>query len=247
VDRENQQVLIDHEDVQGLMPGMTMNFVVPDAEVLAGLSRGQVIDFEIRFTGRSYEISAATVVGEAPAEAGWRSLGEGLVLTRPVPEFDLIDQAGRAVTHASFPGRVLIVDFIFTECPGPCPVQTSNQVALQKKIPAELRPFVQFLSISLDPETDRPEVLKAYAEARGADLSNWSFLTGDREPVAALVTKWGIGSVRQPDGSIDHTLITFLVQDGRVMNRYTPGEGQGESLLADATTLARVALERGAE
>lgn len=247
VDRETQQVLIDHEDVPGLMPAMTMNFVVPDAEVLGSLSRGQVIDFEIRFTGRSYEVSGATIVGEAPAEAGWRSLGDGLVLTRPAPEFDLIDQAGRAVTLASFPGRVLIVDFIFTECLGPCPVQTSNQVALQKKIPAELRPFVQFLSISLDPETDRPEVLRAYADARGADLANWSFLTGEREPVAALVTKWGIGSVRKPDGSIDHTLITFLVHDGRVMERYTPDARQGEKLLADVSALASVALERVVE
>ncbi len=83
---------------------------------------------------------------------------------------------------------------------------------------------------------------------RGADLSNWSFLTGERDPVAAVVTKWGIGSLRQPDGSIDHTLITFLVHEGRVMERYTTRAGRDEALLADVVDARRrSARDRGAE
>jgi cytochrome oxidase Cu insertion factor (SCO1/SenC/PrrC family) len=85
---------------------------------------------------------------------------------------------------------------------------------------------------------DRPEVLRQYAAARGADLSNWSFLTGEREVVAPLVTRWGVGSLRKEDGSIDHTLITFLVHEGRVMERYTTREGRDEALLADVVVLA---------
>jgi protein SCO1/2 len=245
VDPEYATVLIDHEDVDGLMPAMTMSFSVPDEEVLASLARGQVIDFEIRFTGRSYEVSEATVVGEASAEAGWRKLGDALVRTQPAPPFELTDQEGRAVSLDSFPDQVLIVDFIFTECPGPCPVQTSNQVAIQKQIPEALKSHIQFISISLDPATDRPAVMKAYAESRGADFSNWSFLTGEPTTVEALVKKWGVGSVRQPDGSIDHTLLTFLVDDQRVMDHYTPSEGQSEALLRDVEGLVRARLEAG--
>lgn len=157
----------------------------------------------------------------------------------PGPPFDLIDQAGRAVSLGSLGDRVLIVDFIYTSCPGPCPVQTSIQVDLQRRIPEPLRGEIQFISISLDPEVDRPEVLERYATSRGVDLSNWSFLTGPTERVADVVRRWGVGSIRKEDGTIDHTLIRFLVQDGRVIERYWTSEGRDEAVLADLIALAR--------
>jgi len=239
VDLENGQILIDHGDVEGLMPAMTMNFAISDRALLETLAPGQVIDFEIHFTGRSYEVVEAEVVGEADAEAGWMRLRDGLVRTSPAPPFDLIDQAGRPVSLESLGDRVLMVDFIYTSCPGPCPVQTSIQVELQHKIPAALRGEIQFISISFDPEVDRPEVLERYAAARGVDFSNWSFLTGPTEQVAEVVRRWGVGSVRKPDGTIDHTLVRFLVQNGRVIERYWTSEGRDDVILADMTALAK--------
>ena len=97
------------------MPAMTMNFVVPKDEVLERLATGQVIDFELRFTGRSYEVEGFEVVGEAPPEAGWRRLGDALVRTSPAPDFDLIDQEGNSVTLTSLAGKVLGVAFIHTQ------------------------------------------------------------------------------------------------------------------------------------
>jgi protein SCO1/2 len=199
VDRENAQVLIDHEDVPGLMEAMTMNFSVPDPEKLARLRRGQVIDFEIDFTGRSYDLVDFQVVGEGAYEAGWRRLGDGLVRSRPAPDFELRDQSGRLVRSTDFGDRVLLVDFIYTQCPGPCPVQTSQQVALQRRIPASLRSRVQLLSLTLDPEHDGPAELERYAEARGVDFTNWSFLTGPPETLAALARAYGVGSLRKGD------------------------------------------------
>ena len=238
VDVEGRQVLIGHEDIEGLMPAMTMNFAVPDAAVLEILAPGQVIEFEIRFTGHGYDVVAARVVGEAPAEEGWLRLRDGLVRTSPAPAFELIDQAGRSVSLQSLGDRVLLVDFIYTSCPGPCPVQTSNQAALQRRIPASMRDGVHFVSISIDPVVDQPEVLERYALERGADLSNWSFLTGPTEVVSEVVRRWGVGSVRNEDGSVDHTLLTFLVQGGRVMERYTPLEAGDEKILAGVLDLA---------
>ena len=238
VDVERGQVLIDHGDVEGLMPAMTMNFVVPDRVLLERLAPGQVIDFEIHFTGRSYEVVAAEVVGVAPAEEGWTRLRDGLVRTSPAPDFELTDQDGEIVSLASLGDRVLLVDFVYTSCPGPCPVQTANQVALQRQIPEALRSAVHFVSITLDPEVDRPEVLKRYALERGADLASWSFLTGPTDVLADLVRRWGVGTLRQPDGSIDHTLITFLVRDGVVIEHYSALEGRDGRLLADVIALA---------
>jgi protein SCO1 len=238
VDRESAQVLIEHDDIAGLMPAMTMNFAVPDAQILARLERGQVIDFVVDFTGRSYDVVAVEVVGEGAFEAGWRRLGDGLVRSSPVPGFELIDQAGQPVVFADLGDLVLLVDFIYTRCPGPCPVQTSRQVALQRRIPAALRGRVRFLSLSLDPEHDQPAELERYATERGADLSNWSFLTGPSETLAELARAYGVGSLRKPDGTIDHTLVTFLVHEGRLLDRYLPKPGEDDQLLADVVALA---------
>ncbi len=239
VDLENGQVLIDHDDVDGLMPAMTMNFAVPDRALLARMAPGQVVDFTIHFTGHGYDVVESEVVGEASESEGWFRLREGLVRTSPAPPFDLTDQAGRRVGLASLADRVLVVDFIYTSCPGPCPVQTSIGVALQRRIPESLHDHVQFVSISLDPETDRPEVLERYAAARGVDFSNWSFLTGPTNEVARVVQEWGIGSLRKEDGSIDHTLIRFLVKDGRIFERYWTAEADNEALLSDVIALAK--------
>jgi protein SCO1/2 len=238
VDVENGQVLIDHDDVEGLMPAMTMNFAVSDRALLERLAPGQKIDFEIDFTGRSYEVVDAEVVGDASGEEGWMRLGDGLVRTSEAPPFELVDQAGHSVSLASLGDRVLVVDFIYTRCPGPCPAQTSRQVALQRKLPERLRDDVRFVSISLDPAFDRPEVLEQYALERGADLSGWSFLTGPPERVAEVVRAWGVGSIRKDDGTIDHTLVRFLVQDGRVVERYWLSPRGDDDLLADIVALA---------
>jgi protein SCO1/2 len=239
VNEEGGQVLIDHEDVEGLMPAMTMNFAVPDRALLAKLAPGQVVDFEIHFTGRSYDVVDVDVVGTATAEAGWQRLGDGLVRTSPAPPFALIDQTGRSVSLDSLGDRVLLVDFIYTSCPGPCPVQTSLQVALQRRVPEALREHVHFVSISLDPEFDRPEVLEHYASARGVNFSNWSFLTGPTPEVADVIRSWGVGSVRKPDGTIDHTLVRFLVHEGRVIERYWTSDGTDEEILSGLVTLAQ--------
>jgi len=243
VDPERGQVLIDHGDIEGLMPAMTMNFAVPDRSLLERLAPGQIVEFTVEFTGRSYEIVEARVIGEASADQGWRRLGDALVRTRPAPAFDLIDQEGRAVSLESLGDRVLLIDFIYTSCPGPCPVQTANQVELQRRIPESIRSEVHFVSISLDPEVDRPEVLERYAREHGVDLEHWSFLTGPEGEVAEVVRRFGVGSIRQDDGTIDHTLLTFLVRDGIVLEHYSALEGRDGQLLRDVIAAVRDARE----
>ena len=72
VNREYGQVLIDHEDIEGLMPAMTMSFDVADAALLERLERGQAIDFVVEFDGRSYRVVQATLreQGENLGEEG---------------------------------------------------------------------------------------------------------------------------------------------------------------------------------
>ena len=73
--------------------------------------------------------------------------------------------------------------------------------------------------------------LRAYAQERGADLTGWSFLTGDPEAVARVVKDYGVGTLRRPDGQIDHLVATFLIDaEGKIAQRFIGLEHEPEEL-----------------
>jgi protein SCO1/2 len=240
VQAETGQVVIAHEDIPDFMPAMTMNFDVVDAELLGRLAAGQIVDFTIEFDGRSYRVVDATVTGEAAEKDGWIRMGGGLVRTDPAPDFALTDQAGGPFARADLDGKAVLMDFIYTNCPGPCPILSRNLVTVQKSLAPELQERVWFVSVTLDPETDTPEVLRAYAKKHGMDLSNWSLLTGDTPNVDEVVKSYGVGSVRAADGvTIDHRVATFLIDPkGRIARRYLGLQHSPERMAADLSDLA---------
>jgi len=240
VQRAQRQVLVEHEDIPGLMPAMTMSFDVANDEVAARLRPGQVIDFDLAFDGSGYVLVDFEVVGEADAEDGWVRFGDALLKSDPAPAFALVDQAGRPLSLADLAGRVLLVDFVFTTCPGPCPILTSSHVRAQKLLPDDVRSGVHFVSISVDPEHDTPEALAAYAEARGADLAHWSFLTGTPAEIDPVLKGFGVGRTRTGDEPVEHTVISYLVDGrGRIVKRYFGLQHEARDVAADLATLAR--------
>jgi protein SCO1/2 len=233
------QVLVDHDEIPGLMSAMTMSFDVPDAEVLARLSKGQVIDFVVDTSGRGYRIVSFEIVGEATEEDGWVRFGDALVLAAPAPDFALTDQAGQPFGLGDLAGRGALIDFVFTTCSGPCPILTSNHVSAQRALSPEAKAQTRFVSISLDPANDDPAAMRTYALARGADLEHWSFLTGEVDDVAAVISAFGVGSVRAEDGTIEHMLITFVVDEkGRIVKRYFGTEHDPEEIASDLEAFA---------
>ncbi len=230
VNRQFQQILIEHEDIPGLMPAMTMNFDVADPQLLETLDTGDWIAFELEYTGESYRVLSARKLGQA--EAGETRLDTLARVRSPAPAFELTDQAGERVSLASLRGSVLLIDFVYTRCPGPCPALTSQHVALQRKLPDALRERVWFVSISIDPAHDTPEAMRRYGEARGADLTRWSFLTGDPDRIATLVKRFGVGSVRQPDGTLEHLVATFVIDSqGQIADRFIGLDHEADEIL----------------
>ena len=127
-------------------------------------------------------LATAGVIGvELWHRASVRAAQADLPVLGRVPAFQLHDQDDRPVTLASFRGRVWVADFIFTRCPGSCPVMTGKMAALQRSLP----PQVKFASFSVDPEHDTPAVLKRYAQSYLADESRWKFLTGEQDAIMA--------------------------------------------------------------
>ncbi len=133
----------------------------------------------------------------AHREAQERPL-EGLQVFWTVPDFALIERSGRTVTLADLRGKVWIASFIYTECKETCPLQTAHMAQLQRDLAGERD--LRFVSITVDPKHDTPEVLREYAERYGADPERWLFLTGEKRAIYHLAEKGFRLAVQDVDG-----------------------------------------------
>jgi cytochrome oxidase Cu insertion factor (SCO1/SenC/PrrC family) len=100
-----------------------------------------------------------------------------------VPPFELVNQSGQSFGSKQLADKIWIADFVYTSCPGPCPMISSRMSELQK--PLE-KTDVHLVSFSVDPEKDTPEVLRGYAEKLQADPKRWDFLTGSKSAIYKL-------------------------------------------------------------
>ena len=107
--------------------------------------------------------------------------GNQLLQFEKVPAFEFTDQNNKLVSNSNFEDKVYVVEFFFTSCPTICPRMNENMVKIQNEFYGN--PSFAIASVSIDPERDSPEVLKAYAKEKGATLKNWYFLTGDKDDV----------------------------------------------------------------
>jgi protein SCO1 len=131
----------------------------------------------------------------------------------PAPRTVLVNSSGKLFDLASLKGKVVVVSFVYTTCNGACPATTLTLGRIQKALQqAKLwGTSVEFVSISLDPERDTPEVLKRYAQVFNADLGNWHFLTGSRSDVQSVIAAWGMWATIGPAGVLDHPSRIFLL------------------------------------
>src|ERR1035437_7072902 len=116
----------------------------------------------------------------------------------------LVDQNGNQVSLASLKGKPLVVDFIYTSCPGECRMETAKLANVALRLGPDLGSKVTIVSISVDPEHDGPKQLLDYARQQGADEKGWYFLTGSPGDIDKALA--GFKLIRQvmPDGSIGH-------------------------------------------
>jgi protein SCO1/2 len=105
------------------------------------------------------------------------------VYTR-IPPFSLTERSGRPFGSIDLQNKVWIADFIFTTCPGPCPRMSAQMAILQRAL--EGKEEVRLVSITVDPQTDTPEVLTKYADHYQAKNGYWYFLTGDMATIHRL-------------------------------------------------------------
>ncbi len=140
--------------------------------------------------------------------------GQRLPALGPAPDFALTREDGRPFTRHDIAGKVSLVTFIYTSCGDICPLLTDKLVGIQQKLGDAFGRDIVFVSITVDPEIDRPDVLEAYAGRMGCDPRGWAHLTGSVEAIAAVARGYGVVFVKEPDGRVAHNALTSLVDRG---------------------------------
>ncbi len=231
-DAAGHTLRVHHEDIADLMPSMTMDFAAtpgdiavtkPGQRIRADLVRDAKGEFRLENVWPDDRTAAATVAASAQAlrqdtlirgRSAYREVGETL------PDFTLYDQTGQVVQSRRFQGKQIMLNFIYTRCPVAtmCPAATLSMIATQRLAREAGVKDIEFVSISFDP-TDTPGVLKDYADARGIDTGNFSFLTGPEGAIKDLLTQFGV--IAEFDGGVaKHTLATLLIdRNGKIIHR----------------------------
>ena len=151
-----------------------------------------------------------------------------------LPAIGLIDQHGATVSLASLKGKPVLIDFIYANCATACPVLTSRFARIASKLGGDLGTKVTMVSVTLDPEHDRPAQLLDYARTHEADRDGWLFLTGKPADVDAVLRIYKLKREREPDGSIAHVATGFLVgPDGKQLRTYNAMEVAPDTVVAD--------------
>lgn len=244
VDRVKGSVTVDHEDIAGFMPPMQMAFPIHDAGALKEVAGGDRIQATLVVTDESYWLESAFITKGQQGVAA-TTTPDGLAEPQPgaeIPDVKLVNQDGKPISMSNLKGRALVVTFIYTRCPLPdqCPLMSTNFAQLNAEL--ERDPGAQkkthLLSVTLDPEYDKPQVLRSYGAAyAGGKFGNWDFATGDPEEVRRLAQSFGL-MYKAENGQIVHSLRTAIVTpDGKLYKIYRGNEWKPADLLQDLRSL----------
>ncbi|MUV39109.1 SCO1 protein like protein [Lentibacillus sp. JNUCC-1] len=164
-------------------------------------------------------------------------------MSEDVRDFNFTTQDEGTLSNTDLEGKWWVADFIFTNCTTVCLPMTSNMSKMQDQLAEDGVENVEFVSFSVDPEQDTPEVLKSYAEGYDADLSNWTFLTGyDFHTIKELSIKSFKSPLQEPqpgDDQVTHGVRFFLVNpEGEVVKSYLGTDtNELEQLVKDLKTV----------
>lgn len=137
-------------------------------------------------TGTATATPDALASSDAPAVKASTTTIKINLPSRELPEFEFAECRGGTVTRDSLRGKRWLANFIFTRCAGPCPMMTRDISVLHERI-SDKNPDFQFVTFTVDPSFDTPDVLKKYAETFKADHERWKFVTGEEQQLYDLI------------------------------------------------------------
>jgi protein SCO1/2 len=224
-DPANRSFVVSHEKIVGLMDSMIMPFDVRDAQEMAGVVPGAVVEFTLVVGDKTayatrIKIQRYQSVEQDPRTARRLAVmrkmaglaGKPLEIGAQVPDFTLIDHTRQSVRFSSLAGRVVVMNFIYTRCALPqfCLRVSNNFGVLQKRFAKELGKDVVLLTVTFDPQRDTPEALAAYASQWKPDPKTWRFLTGPVADVRKGCALFGV-EYYPDEGLMNHSLHTVVI------------------------------------
>ncbi|MDX0973330.1 redoxin domain-containing protein [Sinorhizobium medicae] len=142
------------------------------------------------------------------------------------PGFTLQDAGGRTASLSGLRGKVVVLNFVYTNCPDVCPLHAQRIAELQTMInKTPMKAMVEFVTITTDPKRDRGLVLRDYGETHGLDPVNWEFLTAatdqTEDSTRKIAEAYGLKFTEGEEGMQMHGIVTHVIdQDGRLRARF---------------------------
>ncbi len=236
VDKINKKAEIEHEEIPGFMPKMTMTFpihadwvwedLVPGVEIKADL----VVDENAKDPYWLENLMIiATNLKDLPPPPTRNDVAQ---IGKEVPDFQLTNQDGKKISLRDFRGKALAITFIYSRCPltDYCVKMSVNFSDLNNKLlNSEYRDKVRLLTISFDPAYDTPEKLKAYGigymgKGSKPDFTVWQLAVGPEKEIRKIADFFGLRyEVDQNDKTqFNHSLRTAVITpDGKVKKVFT--------------------------
>ncbi len=225
---DGRTIDIQHEDIPGFMPSMTMPFSARNSKEIGTLRTGDGVSFRLTVTEKDswidqvkkIPVEGIRVFESTPTPSIFTSAGGRLREGDRIPVFFLTNQNGEQITPKTFRGQPFVLTFIFTRCPMPtfCPRMSNNFAELQKAIQSGSGALAEtrLLSVTIDPQFDTPAVLKEYGKHAGADPQIWNFGSADPTEIDKLAEAFAVHRERE-GGTISHGLTTALIdREGKI-------------------------------
>ena len=144
-------------------------------------------------------------------------------IIKKVPNFKFTNQNGDIFSHNQLKNKITVLDFFFTNCPGPCPIMTYNMKSLYNDFSSS--DDVQFVSITVDPENDNIKVLKNYADINGINDQRWQLLTSELSKIKSLKRDgFMLYADELPQG---HAIKFILIDEHGNIRKYFDGTDEG--------------------
>jgi protein SCO1/2 len=189
---------------------------------------------------RAIAILAVALAVTMPALAHQPSRDGRLPTIGAAPPFALSTADGGRLALADLRGKVVAITFIYAACTDTCPLLMAKLVGLHQRLGKDSAARVAFVAITVDPERDTPTVLRHYAQAHGADIPGWAFLTGTPAEIQEVARRYGVYYKKGERGDVDHTFLTSVIDASGVLRvQYLGVRFDPDELLRDLRSLLR--------
>lgn len=251
VNKTDRTATINHKDIPGYMPGMTMDFKIKNDADLEIMKPGDQITGTLVVDDTSAWVEITSI-----AEGGAQLTPTSVVPGEPkpgdaIPDFQLVNQDAKPIHLSQYAGKALALTFVYTRCPQPdqCTLMSNNFALIDRELQKQPDAYANthLLTISFDPDYDSPKVMRSYGASHTERYSDetfqhWEFATGSSDQVKGIAQFFGLRYFHDTESGEDqviHSLRTAVIgPDGKLVKLYRGNEWKPIEIVEDLKALS---------